>query len=94
MKKILAVAAAAVALSAGSAMAWEGRTVACYDKHWVPPTYTVDKVLVKHAKERYEHKNGRIELVHYAPVYKESKTLKHKGYWVMKEVSCGCPACD
>lgn len=94
MKTILTAAAAAVALTAGSAMAWEGRTVACFDKVWVPATYSTEKVLVKHAKERYEHKNGRIELVHYAPVYREVKTLASKGYWVMKEVSCGCPKCD
>ncbi|MDJ0825977.1 MAG: hypothetical protein QNJ16_10795 [Rhodobacter sp.] len=93
MKSILTAAAAAVVLTAGSAMAWEGRTVACFDKHWVPPTYKTHKVLVKHAKERYEHKHGRIELVHYAPVYREHKSLASKGYWVMKEVSCGCPKC-
>lgn len=94
MKSILTAAVAAVVLSASSALAWEGRTVACFDKVWVPATYAASKVLVKPAKERYEHKHGRIELVHYAPVYREIKTLASKGYWVMKEVSCGCPACD
>ena len=93
MKTILTAAAAAVVLTAGSAMAWEGRTVACFDKHWVGPTYETHSVLVKPAKERYEHANGRIELVHYAPVYREYKSLASKGYWVMKEVSCGCPKC-
>jgi TRAP-type C4-dicarboxylate transport system substrate-binding protein len=94
MKYIITAAATALALSAGSAMAWEGRTVACFDKVWVPATYSATKVLVKPAKERYEHKNGRIELVHYSPVYREIKTMASKGHWVMKEVSCGCPACD
>ena len=93
MKTILTAAAAAVVLSTGSAMAWEGKTKACFDKHWVPATYNAEKVLVKPAKERYEHKNGRIELVHYAPVYREVKTKASNGYWVMKEVSCGCPKC-
>ncbi len=94
MKTIISAAIAAVALTAGSAMAWEGRTTACFNKHWVPATYSTEKVLVKHAKEQYEHKNGRIELVHYAPVYRQVKTLASNGYWIMKEVSCGCPACD
>jgi len=93
MKSILFAAAAALAFTTGSAMAWEGKTVACYDKHWVAPTYSAKKVLVKAAKQQYEHKNGRIELVHYAPVYREVKTMESHGYWVMKEVSCGCPAC-
>ena len=94
MKSILTATAAAVVLSAGSALAWEGRTVACFDKHWVGPTYSTKNVLVKPAKEKYEHKNGRIELVRYAAVYRQHKTLKSEGMWVMKEVSCGCPSCD
>ncbi len=93
MKSILTAAAAAFVLTAGSAMAWEGRTVACFDKHWVGPTYTAKNVLVKPAKEKYEHKNGRIELVRYAAVYRQHKTLATEGMWVMKEVSCGCPKC-
>ena len=93
MKSILTATAAAVVLSAGSAMAWEGRTVACFDKHWVGPTYSVKNVLVKPAKEKYEHKNGRIELVRYAAVYRQHKSLEKEGMWVMKEVSCGCPKC-
>lgn len=62
MKSIL-TAAAAIALTATAASAWEGRTVACFDKHWVGPTYETKNVLVKPAKEQYEHANGRIELV-------------------------------
>jgi len=93
MKSILFAAASAVVLTAGSAMAWEGKTVACFDKHYVGPTYSAHKVLVKPAKQQYEHKNGRIELVHYAPVYREVRTQESHGHWVMKEVSCGCPKC-
>ena len=93
MKSIL-TAAAAVALTATAASAWEGRTVACFDKHWVGPTYETKQVLVKPAKEKYEHTaHGRIELVRYAAVYREYKTLVKEGMWVMKEVSCGCPKC-
>ncbi len=93
MKSILTAAAAAVVLTAGTAMAWEGRTVACFDKHWVGPTYKTHTVLVKPAKERYEHANGRIELVRYAAVYREYKHKVKDGMWVMKQVSCGCPKC-
>lgn len=57
------------------------------------PTYETKNVLVKPAKEQYEHANGRIELVRYAAVYRQHKTLKTEGMWVMKEVSCGCPKC-
>ena len=92
MKSIL-TAAAAVALTATAASAWEGRTVACFDKHWVGPSYKTHHVLVKPAKEQYEHANGRIELVRYAAVYRQYKTLVKEGMWVMKEVSCGCPKC-
>ncbi|MAQ82569.1 hypothetical protein [Psychromarinibacter halotolerans] len=94
MKSILTAAVAAVVISSGSAMAWEGKTVGCFDKVWVSATYTTKKELVKPAKEQFEHKNGRIELVHYAPVYREIKMLASPGYWVMREVSCGCPVCD
>lgn len=94
MKTIISAAAAALVMTAGSAMAWEGRTVACFDKHWVGPTYETKNVLVKPAKEKYEHgENGRIELVRYAAVYREYKTQKTEGMWVMKQVSCGCPKC-
>jgi len=93
MKSIL-TAAAAVALTATAASAWEGRTVACFDKHWVGPKYEAKNVLVKPAKEKYEHAaDGRIELVRYAAVYRQYKTLVKEGMWVMKEVSCGCPKC-
>ncbi|MEL7114741.1 MAG: hypothetical protein AAGP08_03980 [Pseudomonadota bacterium] len=93
MKTIL-TAAAAVALTATAASAWEGRTVACFDKHYVGPTYETKHVLVKPAKEKYEHTaDGRIELVRYDAVYREYKTLVSEGKWVMKEVSCGCPKC-
>ena len=94
MKSILTAAAAAVVLSTGTAMAWEGRTVACFDKHWVGPTYKTHNVLVKPAKEKYEHAaDGRIELVRYAAVYRQHKSKVTDGMWVMKQVSCGCPKC-
>ena len=95
MKILSAAAAAAVALSATSAMAWEGQVKKCFDKVYVGPTYTTTKKLVKHAKEQYEHRaDGTIALVHYAPVYREYRHLATPGHYVMKEISCGCPVCD
>jgi len=94
MKSILTAAAVAVVLSAGSALAWEGKTVACFDKQWVGPAYKAHNVLVKPAKEKYEHKNGRVELVRYAAVYREHRSQVSEGKWIMKQVSCGCPACN
>ena len=93
MKSIMTAAAAAVILTTGSAMAWEGRTVACFDKVWVGPTYSTKNVLVMAGHEEYQHVNGRVELVRYSPVYRQYKSLKTEGMWVMKEVSCGCPKC-
>jgi len=50
-------------------MAWEGNTVACYDKQLVPAKYSAEKVHVKKSKKQYEHLYGRIELVSYPAVY-------------------------
>ena len=44
MKKMMFTAAAATMFAAPAA-AWEGQKVACYDKHWVPATYTTSKHL-------------------------------------------------
>lgn len=87
MRKVLIAAAAASAFAA-PAFAFEGTTVACFDKVWVGPTYSTHKVLVRGAKQEYVHKGGKIELVHYAPVYREVRTKKSDGYWVMQEVPC------
>ncbi len=87
-KTLISAAAVIVTLSASSAMAWEGETVACFEKEMVGPTYATAEVLVKPAKEQYEHKNGRIELVRYKAVYREVRTKLTEGRWVMKEVMC------
>lgn len=92
MKTIL-TAAAAVAITATAASAWEGRTVACFDKHYVGPKYVTENVLVKPAKEKYVHKKHGVELVRYDAVYRQYKYKVSDGMWVMKEVSCGCPKC-
>lgn len=88
MKKTLISAAVAAVAFAAPAMAWEGKTVACYDKVMVPATYTYTKHLVKGGKKQYEHRHGRIELISYPPVYRQVATLKTGAHYVMREVSC------
>lgn len=88
MKKTILTSVAATLMMAAPALAWEGKTVACYDKVWVGPKYKAEKVLVKEAKYKYEHKRGHIEKVYYAPVYVEKKTKISNGYYVMKEIRC------
>lgn len=87
MKNKILIAAAAMCLAA-PAMAWEGKVVACYGKVWSPATYSTKEVLVKKAKTKWEHRNGQLVKVDYAPVYKEVKTLKHPGHWIMREEAC------
>ena len=88
MKKTLFTAVIAAIGFAAPAMAWEGKTVACYDKHLVPASYTYTKHLVKAGKSQYEHRNGRIELVSYPPVYKQHKKMVSGSHYVMREISC------
>ena len=52
MKKTLISAVAAAITFAAPAMAWEGTTVACFDKHLVPAQYSATKVLVKAGKQQ------------------------------------------
>jgi hypothetical protein len=89
MKKTLISAVVAAVAFAAPAMAWEGKTVACYDKHLVAAKYSATKVLVKAGKSQYEHRNHRIELVGYPPVYKKVRTKTSDAHYVMREVSCG-----
>lgn len=88
MKKTLVSAAFAAIAFAAPAMAWEGHTVACYDKHLVPAKYSATKVLVKASKQQYEHRNGHIELVKYPSVYKEVRTKTADAHYVMREIKC------
>lgn len=88
MKMTLISAAVAAIAFAAPAMAWEGKTVACYDKHLVPAKYSATKVLVKAGKSQYEHKNGHIELVAYPPVYREVRTKTSDAHYVMREIKC------
>ncbi len=87
-KTLISAVVTAIAFAA-PAMAWEGKTVACYDKHLVPAKYSAEKVLIKKSKQQYEHRNHRIELVKYPAVYKEVLTKTADSHYVMREVSCG-----
>lgn len=88
MKKILMGAAVAMAAAASPALAWEGQKVACYDKIWVPATYTTSKVLEMPAKTKWEHVNGQVVEMYYAPVYRERRHLKTAGHYVMRKAAC------
>lgn len=88
MKKVLIASVLAAAGFAAPAMAWEGHVVACYDKVWVPATYSTHKRLVMKAHTEWEHRNGQMVKVHYPAVYKEHKTLKTAGHYVAKKSVC------
>ena len=89
MKKLIAGVVLAASTLAAPAFAWEGHVVACYDKVWVPASYTYGKTLVMAAHTEWEHnKKGQMVRVHYPAVYKEEKTMKTPGHYVAKEAAC------
>ena len=90
MKKSLFAAAVLAIAAAAPAVAWEGKTVACYKKVWVNPTYTAKKELVMAAHSEYKHVGKEVHEIYYPPVYKEILKKKTDGYYVMKKVSCPC----
>ncbi len=90
MKKSLIVAALVAIASAAPAVAWEGKTVACYKKVWVNPTYSAKKVLVMKSHSEYKHVGKEVHEIYYPPVYKEVLKQKSAGYYVMKKVACPC----
>ena len=87
MKRMITAGIALLCL-ASPALAWEGKTVACYNKVLVPAKYSVTKVKIKEGKQQYEHRNGRIELVDYPPLYKEQRKLVEPEYYVMRPIPC------
>lgn len=90
-KKLMAAAITTFAFSAGASMAWEGRVVECYGKVWHPAQYSTKKVLVKHARTEWEHRNGQLAQVYYAPVYKEVRSKTKDGHWIMRKEACVAP---
>lgn len=80
---ILTLACATPALAADKA-----KLIACFKKDFVEATYNVTYVKVKEAERKYVHRNGRIELLEYPPVYREDKTLKKEAHYLMREIPC------
>lgn len=88
MKRLLAGAAIALSTLAAPAFAWEGHVVACYDKIWVPAKYTYSKKLIMAGHTEWEWKGHQMVKVHYPPVYKEMKHLKHAGHYIARKAPC------
>ncbi len=86
-KTLMALTLAAVSIGAPAA-AWEGRTAACFEKKYYDAQYTVRHELVKPQKQQYEHRNGRIELIVYPPVFREIRTQTFPAHYVMEPISC------
>lgn len=86
--KTTIVAAATAMLFAAPAFAWEGQVVECYGKVWSPAEHSVKHKLEKHEKWMWEHRNGQLTKVYYAPVYSEVKTKTKDGYWIMRPEPC------
>ncbi|MGX9353894.1 hypothetical protein ACS3SW_01655 [Roseobacteraceae bacterium S113] len=84
----LIAAVVAVGVTAGGASAWEGKTIACYDKVYMTPKYKVTKELVKPAKRQYEYWQGMYKLVEYPAVYKEVREELEPAHYVLKEIPC------
>lgn len=88
-KVLIAAFAASVALSASPALAWKAKTVMCYDKVWVDPTYSYSKKLVSEGRYEYKYeKHGKVKKVYYAPVYEVESTKTADGYYQLQPVSC------
>ena len=89
MKSILMGAIIAVAATASApAMAWEGQKVACYDKVYVPATYKTTKHMKYPAKTKWEHHNGQMVEMYYAPVYMEMRHVATEGHYVLRKAVC------
>ncbi|HKL44942.1 MAG TPA: hypothetical protein VJ906_01710 [Roseovarius sp.] len=93
MKRTLFAAAAfsVASLFSVPALAWEGQVVECYGKVWSPAQYDVTEVKVKSSRTAWEHRNGQMVKVYYAPVYKEVKTKTHDAHWIMRKEACIAP---
>jgi len=88
MKSILMGAIVASAAFVAPAMAWEGQKVACYDKHWVPATYSTEKYLEYPSKKKWEHKDGQMVKMYYPPIYMEKRTMSKPGHYVLRKAPC------
>lgn len=88
MKTTTLTAAAVLVSFAASAMAWEGKVVACYDSVWVPAKIETHKKLHSAAHTKWEHRGGQLVEVYYAPVYIQHSHQKSKGYYLKVKAAC------
>lgn len=86
MTKFLIAGSFVVLATAGHAN--DPKLLGCYERVLVPAEYNTKKIKIKDARQVYIKRKNRIELVEYAPVYREEKTLVKKEYYVMREISC------
>jgi len=75
-------------MTGGAAHAQDPKLIGCFQQVHVPAQYEVTKVKIKEAERKYIRRNGRIELIEYAPVYREDKKLIREAYQVMQEIPC------
>lgn len=64
------------------------RILACYKEDKIPAKYSVQKILVKKAEQKYLRDAHYVYLVEYPAVYREEKTLIAAEHVVMREVDC------
>jgi len=88
MKTIMMGAFVAMAAVASPAVAWEGQKVACYDKVWVPATYTVKKYLEYPAKQKWEHHDGQMVKMHYPAIYMTKRHVDKPGHYELRKAPC------
>jgi hypothetical protein len=87
IKKLVVAAAATLALS-GTAYAWEGQVVQCYDTVLVPAQFETHQTLVRAARTEWEHRNGQAVQVYYPPVYVETRTQTRPERYVNRPAPC------
>ena len=88
MKTTTLTAAAVLVSFAASAMAWEGKVVACYDSVWVPAKIETHKKLHSAAHTKWEHCGGQLLEVYYAPVIIQHTHKKRKGDYLKVKAAC------
>ncbi len=64
------------------------RLIACFQQVTVPAEYSVKKVKIKDAERKYIRRNGRIELVELAAIFREDKKMIKPAHELMQEVPC------
>jgi hypothetical protein len=65
-----------------------GKTIACYKPIKVAPKIRVKRIKMSDNRLQYEHRNGRIELVDYPPVYKEIEEIVEPEHILLRAIPC------